>query len=222
MTNKLAERIGAVVKDVGALAVDARNTQQNYDYISADKILAVVGAAMAKHGLAVVPSITSQRFTRNDYAKPNGQQGTLWLAEADMAMIITDIDGNAQEALWAGAGVDYASPDKALYKAITSGHKYFLMKLFTVGVGNEDGEYQESAPPAAQPAAANGTGKTVSAAQIQAINAVGSKVYGSKDWPAARERMKEYYGVKSTKDLTMAQASAAIDHLQAKVPQEAE
>jgi len=44
---------------------------------------------------------------------------------------------------WYGMGSDYSVPDKALYKAITSGHKYFVAKLLMVGAGNEDGEHDE-------------------------------------------------------------------------------
>jgi len=55
---------------------------------------------------------------------------------------------------WFGMGSDYTVPDKALYKAITSGHKYFVSKLFCIGEGNEDSEHEteEPAKPANKPA----------------------------------------------------------------------
>jgi hypothetical protein len=58
-----------------------------------------------------------------------------------MSMMITD-GICALERPWYGHGVDYQSPDKATYKAITTGQKYFEMKLLHVSVGNPDGEHE--------------------------------------------------------------------------------
>jgi hypothetical protein len=38
-----------------------------------------------------------------------------------------------------------------MYKAITSGHKYYLMKLLNIGEGNEDGEHDNVAVKAEHP-----------------------------------------------------------------------
>jgi hypothetical protein len=56
--------------------------------------------------------------------------------------VITDGETNLN-ATWFGRGTDYGAVDKAVYKAVTSGHKYFLMKLLNIGVGNEDSEHDE-------------------------------------------------------------------------------
>jgi hypothetical protein len=144
-TTTLATRIAAASKDVGGkLKTDKTNTQQNYSYISADKILSVCGQALAEEGVVVFPSVTN-----DDTHKEEGGKRY----DARVTLVFTISDGtNGIEMPWVGYGSDYAVPDKAIYKAITSGHKYFLMKLLNIGAGNEDGEHEEEQPkPAARP-----------------------------------------------------------------------
>jgi hypothetical protein len=141
--NTLISKIAQASLKVGALATDKRNVQQNYDYISADKILERAGDALAEAGVVIVPSIVSE----NTEAIASGNGKSRYDSVVHFGMIISD--GESQlEMPWCGRGSDYAVPDKALYKAITSGHKYFLMKLLNIGVGNEDGEHENEPEPA--------------------------------------------------------------------------
>ena len=57
-----------------------------------------------------------------------GQGKTRWDARVEFLFHICD-GTNEMVQKWYGMGSDYSVPDKALYKAITSGHKYFLSKL---------------------------------------------------------------------------------------------
>lgn len=156
----LATKIAAASKDVGGkLSPDKRNKDQSYDYISADKLIAVCGQALAEQGIALYPHIGAHDLAVLD--RGNGKARY----DATVQLCITIADGETEfKADWLGIGSDYLTPDKALYKAITSGHKYFLMKLLNVGAGNEDGEHETepaSAPVqtvrAAPPAKTNGT-----------------------------------------------------------------
>jgi len=145
MIKRLAKASQAVG---GALATDKTNTYDKYDYISADKILTVCGQALADAGVMVVPSIVGQDAVEASYGNK-----TRWDASVSFVMIVTDGEGSL-EMPWVGRGADARQPDKALYKAITSGHRYFIAKLLNVGVGNEDGEHDapdQSAPRKAQP-----------------------------------------------------------------------
>lgn len=137
----LAAKIAQASIKVGALQPDKKNTQQNYDYISADKMLERAGDALAEAGVVVFPSVTSEEATCVEYTDNYGKVKSRYDCMVRFAMIVSD--GETQiELPWAGRGSDYAVPDKAFYKAITSGHKYFLAKLLNVGVGNEDGEHE--------------------------------------------------------------------------------
>lgn len=134
----LAMKIAAASKDVGGkLNPDKRNREQSYDYISADKLVAVCGQALAEQGVALYPHIETHDIAVLD--RGNGK----YRYDATVKLHIIIADGETEfKADWLGIGSDYMTPDKALYKAITSGHKYFLMKLLNVGAGNEDGEHE--------------------------------------------------------------------------------
>lgn len=153
MASTLISKIAGASIKVGALATDKRNAQQGYDYISADKVLERAGDALAAAGVVIVPSIVSEVTE----AVKTDKGGTRYDSIVHFGMVITD--GETQlEMPWCGRGSDYAVPDKAMYKAITSGHKYFLTKLLNIGVGNEDGEHDDDAEAAqatAKPASHN-------------------------------------------------------------------
>lgn len=148
MANTLISKIASASIKVGALKPDKTNTQQSYDYISADKVLERAGDALAAAGVVIIPSIQSEACERVE----TGNGKSRFDSTVTFTMIVTD--GETQlEMSWRGRGSDYSVPDKAMYKAITSGHKYFLMKLLNVGVGNEDGEHEsdpQQAPQRAQ------------------------------------------------------------------------
>ena len=148
-TSTLASRLAAASVAVGALATDKRNAQQGYDYISADKILERCGDALAHAGVILIPAIIAED-TQAIEVTTNRGTGVRYDAAVTFAMTLTDGE-TTLEFPWRGRGSDYAVPDKALYKAITSGHKYFLAKLLMVGVGNEDGEHEEAPQPQQKP-----------------------------------------------------------------------
>ena len=134
----LVQRLAKATAEVGGkLKADKRNSEQGYNYVSADKILAACGQALADNGIAVIPSIVKQQVNIID--RGNGK--SRYDATVDLVLKVTD-GTTAFEEPWYGMGSDYSVPDKALYKAITSGHKYFLSKLFCIGEGNEDGEHE--------------------------------------------------------------------------------
>ena len=139
--NTLATKLAAVTIEVGGkLTADKTNKEQNYEYLSSDKIISVCGQALATKGIVVIPEVTSQDILVYEYDK-FGKPMRRWDAKVEFAFTVTDGETELKQC-WQGCGSDYTTPDKALYKAITSGHKYFLMKLVCVGIGNEDSEHE--------------------------------------------------------------------------------
>ena len=146
MANELILKIAQAALQVGgALKADKTNQEQRYDYISADKILTICGQALFTQNVIVLAEVDNQEVEFKDYVNKYEKKMQRYDATVDFIMTITDGE-NTLTAKWVGLGSDYTTPDKALYKAITSGHKYFLMKLLNVGAGNEDSEH-ESEPP---------------------------------------------------------------------------
>ncbi len=167
----LVQRLAKATAEVGGkLKADKRNAEQGYNYVSADKILAACGQALADNGIAVIPSIVKQEIKIID--RGNGK--SRYDATVDLCLKVTD-GATSFEEPWYGMGSDYSVPDKALYKAITSGHKYFLSKLFCIGEGNEDSEHDNGEDqPAARPAqqAPKSNGKPAHAVSIPTMNPV--------------------------------------------------
>jgi hypothetical protein len=151
MTGQLAAKIAKAALDVGGkLSADKTNQEQRYDYLSADKILSVCGQALFSQGVVTFPDLAGADVNLFEYTDNFGKSKRRYDAKVNIIINITD--GTETQALnWYGMGSDYTVPDKALYKAITSGHKYFLMKLLCVGAGNEDGEHEDEPPAQKQP-----------------------------------------------------------------------
>lgn len=145
---KLASKIAAAALDVGGkLKADKRNQEQKYDYVSADKILSEGGQALFKQGVVVFPQVVDQEVATIE--RDGGKKR--FDATVNFRFVVSD--GEEQMELdWVGMGSDYLVPDKAMYKAFTSGHRYFVAKLLCIGEGNENGEHEsEPAARKAQP-----------------------------------------------------------------------
>ena len=138
----LASKLASVRAKIGSLAPDKTNKDQNYKYISADKILERAGDALAEAGIIILPAINSCDVTF--FERPN--KSPRIDAIIRMEMVVTDGE-TALNSLWIGSGSDYTAPEKAVSKAVTNGHKYYLMKLLNIGIGNEDGEHDSHAEP---------------------------------------------------------------------------
>jgi hypothetical protein len=143
MPDQLIAKVAKAALDVGGkLSADKTNKDQNYDYISADKILSIAGQALFSQGVIIIPNIGQQDTVLFEYVDAYGKAKKRYDSTVTFQFTITDGVTDLRQN-WYGVGSDYAVPDKALYKAITSGHKYFLMKLLCIGAGNEDGEHEE-------------------------------------------------------------------------------
>ena len=133
----LAGKIAQASMDVGNFKADKTNLDQKYSYISADQVLSRAGDALARNGVVIVPLLKATELSVIE------RQGKSPRIDAHVHFDMLIVDGAEKiDVPWEGYGSDYMTPDKAVYKAITSGHKYFLMKLLNIGVGNEDGEHE--------------------------------------------------------------------------------
>lgn len=138
---KNASPLSAAILEVGGkLAPDKSNRQDGYEYVSADKMLTVCGQVLASHSINITPEITDHSI--EILTSANGKH--FYHAEVILRFTVRMPDGTSTQHDWFGAGVDYRVPDKAYYKAITTGTRYFLSTLLLVGKGNEDGEHQEA------------------------------------------------------------------------------
>lgn len=143
----LAAKVAAAVKAVGDLAPDKVNQAERFAYRSADLILSRCGQALAAEGVVVVPAMEEVSFSIGETSK------SIKRYEALVKFRFTVTDGATEWTCpFTAVGVDFSSPDRALAKATTLGHKYFLAKLLCVGIGNEDAEADADTEPPPPPA----------------------------------------------------------------------
>lgn len=138
----LAAALAAAMRRVGDLAPDKVNAEERFAYRSADVIAARCGQALAAEGIAVLPSVVDYRPAEG--ATSRGYKR--YEAHIDMRFVVL----YAEERMvcrWSACGVDYASPDRALAKAVTLAHKQFLSKLLCVGVGGAEDDIEETSHP---------------------------------------------------------------------------
>lgn len=191
----LAQRIATAASEVGGkLSADKRNKEGGYDYISSDKMLSVVGQALADNCIVVFPSVVEHEMSTGTTNSGKSRYDV----RVKFEMVVSD-GVSTMTMPWFGVGADYGAPDKATYKAITSGHKYFLAKLFCIGVGNEDGEHDAEQPQQQQtqkqPVAAKQEVTLHPSAKIsikegskKTLHSVGVKLYG-ETWEAKRHEL---------------------------------
>jgi hypothetical protein len=127
-------KISKVMADVGAIPKDKTNKFVGYRYSSTDAIYTGLRQLMAKHNIICLPAIVdvnivdgqyhiNYEFTLIDADKPDSIITMPWFQHVPV-----EAKGNK------GFYVD----DKAVGKANTYAHRYFLMKLFLISDGNDD------------------------------------------------------------------------------------
>lgn len=138
----LAAALAAAMSRVGDLAPDKINTEERFAYRSADVIAARCGQALAAEGIAVLPSVVAYRPVEGATSKGYKR----YEAHIDMRFVVLCAE-ERMVCRWSACGVDYASPDRALAKAVTLAHKQFLSKLLCVGVGGAEDDIEEISHP---------------------------------------------------------------------------
>jgi hypothetical protein len=143
---ELFQSIASVSEAIKSLKPDKVNTHARYEYISSDEIYLKIGQAMAKEGLVVIPSVVSNSIT-TEIVNTGAGEKRRYDANVEFNLLLADEKGNTMSIPWRSMGIDYTSPDKALFCAMTTGMTYFLKMLFLVGKGNPDGEHQNPPTP---------------------------------------------------------------------------
>jgi hypothetical protein len=115
-----------------------------YKFIAWDDVAEKIGGFMADAGVMMIPS---ERRTRIEEAGTTAGGKTIWRATVWLELELVNVDNPKDniEITWVGVGDD--TSDKSVQKAITSGVKYALLKLFLLaGADDSDASDVTSAP----------------------------------------------------------------------------
>jgi hypothetical protein len=127
------------ISEVGHLNKTGFSQFGKYNYHAADVVIPAIGQALVNNGLLCIPSIVGTETSTFET-----KQGAMnWRDDIHMQFtLIHAASGETWTSDYFATGND--SGDKGINKAATYAHKYFLLKLFFSGVGNEDGEADAS------------------------------------------------------------------------------
>lgn len=207
------ERMSAILADVGAVGKTGRNEQQNYSFRSIDAVYNAIHPALAKHKVFCCPEVLeSERF---EWKTGKGTQMLSVVLKVRHRFYASD--GSYVDVVTVGEGSD--TGDKASNKAMSAAFKYALFMVFCIPTEEAlDSEQDNPAPPARSKTRAPTKSKTVSAARMKKLHALGREIY-EKDWDAKRAEIIGHVskGKKSSAtELTEAEMNEFIDGLEKK------
>ena len=161
-TQRLSDRLCAALKAIERIEKRGHNDKFNYDFATESDIADGVRAALSDQGIALQVAVVSVEM--RELGKTSSGS-VMWLTTAKMELSLRAGDECWTSAFY-GTGTD--TGDKGLYKAITGGVKYFLLKTLLIPTGDDPEREQEPVKAAAprqtvapKPAASKPTPKPV-------------------------------------------------------------
>lgn len=134
MASTIYKKLLELQKAVVGLTKD--KSGNSYQYVSGDKILAIVRPKMDALGLLLIPEVEESTYTRQDYNTKNGEKSEIFCTLKLKFTWIDSESGEAVECRWASSGMN--NWDKGLGSALTYGERYFLLKFFHIATDKDD------------------------------------------------------------------------------------
>lgn len=142
---KIVEALLAIAAEVPAVGKDQENTQQHYNFRSADAIMAALKPLLVKHKVLVYPVCIV------DSQQSKGPKDNGFRVVQRIVYRFEHIDGSYRDMEVTGEGVDYG--DKSCNKVMTVSLKYGCGQMFFIPYYSEsdpDKESPEFGPPGEQ------------------------------------------------------------------------
>jgi hypothetical protein len=127
------EAINEVMKDVGAVGKEQRNTHQNFNFRGIDAVINAVSPAFRKHGIFCTPTIIS-----SDYESVQVGQNRTNMGHARVTVQYTfhATDGTSVNATVSAESMD--SGDKATAKAMSVAYRTALLQTLCLPTDEQD------------------------------------------------------------------------------------
>ena len=201
---KLAAKIAKVMAAIDSVPKTGRNDFHNYDYSTDDDVMQSVRPTMAEHNLIALPSVKDRSIERVS----TGKKEEDYQLHTRVTLEITLIDGDSGQSktiTWEGEAQD--GQDKGLYKAYTSGIKYWALKTFLLSADTDVETHDAAANYSG--GSSNGGGGEPSDAQLE----YASDLYEKPCWSESeKEKLRGRVA-----DADKNELSDLIDNMQAAV-----
>jgi hypothetical protein len=130
----LAEKVAAAMSEAAEVTKSSRNTEQGYNFASAEAILAAVRAPLLKRGVLLIPS--EGQYETEEIQARSGAKGQ----RVTVTVTFRFTDGRDELLIpgWRGVGQDYG--DKAAGKAYTNALKTLIRTAWLLPTEHDDPE----------------------------------------------------------------------------------
>jgi hypothetical protein len=130
MTKTVIKALCAVQADLSAHGISKsdRNKFDDYLYRGIDAVLNAMAPILSKHGVIIMPSVTSCEIRQILTSKDK----TMNHAKVEVEYTLYDADGDSITHKFVGEGMDRG--DKSVNKACTAAFKYFLFEAFCIPI----------------------------------------------------------------------------------------
>lgn len=126
---KLAAKLAKARKAAKGVEKKGRNDHHKYDYARAEDVVREAERVLQEEGVLLLPEVV-------EVVESRPENGGL-IVQAHLLYHVVDAEtGEGFQRAWIGYGHDKPG-DKAIYKAITGGDKYFLAKLLGIPFGQD-------------------------------------------------------------------------------------
>lgn len=131
-TISIYNKIFNIIIELNGVNQNGYNSFHKYKYIKQEDIINAIKPLLIKNKLVITSEVIEEETIE---IKDKGM-----FTKVTLEFTITDLDSMAQtKQIYRGNGIDVG--DKGIYKAMTGAEKYFYMKNFLIGTGNDDPEY---------------------------------------------------------------------------------
>ena len=138
---QIYDLIGKAMADIGPIAKNKRNKEQNYLFRGIDDVYNALNPIMSKYGLFVIPKVLER--TREERQTAKGYRLIYTVLKIQYTMYAPD--GSYIEGITEGEGMD--SADKSTNKAMSAAYKYFMFQLFNIPTEEAVDADAETPPP---------------------------------------------------------------------------
>jgi hypothetical protein len=131
MSNLIFKKMSEVMKDVGSIGKDQKNTAQGFKFRGIDQFVNALYPALTKHGVFMAPRCVREDHEVKDVTRSNGKAGV-----DKHVTIMMEYDFFAEDGSKVTVGPIPAegldSGDKATNKALSAALKYALIQTFSI------------------------------------------------------------------------------------------
>jgi len=137
--NSVVKKVTEIMGKLEDIPKRGHNDHYNYDYVREEDVTDIIREKLANHNLALFQNVVDAHEEKMGETKKGNDRikTTLWV---EYTFVDADT-GESHTCKMPCAGID--TEDKGIYKAITGGNKYFLLKTFQISSGGDDPELDQ-------------------------------------------------------------------------------